>query len=155
DYRGFRERPDTPAAEGGLRILMVGELAFNPERVLALEERGHRLYGLWTSKPWWFNTVGPLPFGHVQDLSRATWRQDIRRLGIDLIYALLNWQAVPFAHEVLLANPGVPFVWHFKEGPWLCMKRGTWPQLTDLVALRWANLFQPGRNGLVRRGASS
>jgi hypothetical protein len=133
DYRGFRERPDTPAAEGGLRILMVGELAFNPERVLALEERGHRLYGLWTSNPWWFNTVGPLPFGHVQDLSRATWRQDIGRLGIDLIYALLNWQAVPFAHEVLLANPGVPFVWHFKEGPWLCMERGTWPQLTDLV----------------------
>src|SRR5579862_4857950 len=78
-YRRFRERPDTPAAPDGLKILLVGELAFNPERVLALEERGHRLFGLWTPKPWWFNTVGPLPFGHVQDLPRATWRQEIRR----------------------------------------------------------------------------
>jgi len=131
-YRRFRERPDTPAADGGLKILLVGELAFNPERVLALEERGHRLYGLWTPKPWWFNTVGPLPFGHVQDLPRETWREEIRRLGVDIIYALLNWQAVPFAHSVLSAEPGIPFVWHFKEGPWLCMEHGMWPQLVDL-----------------------
>jgi len=131
-YRRFRERPDTPPAADGLKILLAGELAFNPERVLALEERGHQLFGLWTSKPWWFNTVGPLPFGHVQDLSQTTWRSDVRRLGIDVIYALLNWQAVPFAHEVLLASPGIPFVWHFKEGPWLCLEHGTWPQLVDL-----------------------
>ena len=132
-YRRFRERPDTPPAEGGLKILLVGELAFNPERVLALEERGHRLFGLWTPKPWWFNTVGPVPFGHVQDLPRSGWREEARRLGVDLIYALLNWQAVPFAHEVWREQPDIPFVWHFKEGPWLCMEHGTWPQLLDLV----------------------
>ena len=132
-YRRFRERADTPPAVDGLKILLVGELAFNPERVLALEERGHRLYGLWTPRPWWFNTVGPLPFGHVHDLRRATLRKDTARLGIDIIYALLNWQAVPFAHEVLRAQLGVPFVWHFKEGPWLCMEHGTWPQLIDLL----------------------
>ena len=40
-YRRFRERPDTPPARDGLKILLVGELAYNPERVLALEERGH------------------------------------------------------------------------------------------------------------------
>src|SRR5205085_4980356 len=58
-YRRFRERPDTPLAPDGLKILLVGELAYSPERVLALEERGHKLYGLWTPKPYWFNTVGP------------------------------------------------------------------------------------------------
>jgi hypothetical protein len=131
-YRRFRERPGTVPAADGLKILIVGELAFNPERILALEEDGHQLYGLWTPKPWWFNTVAPLPFGHVQDLQPTTWREDIGRLGIDLVYALLNWQAIPFAHEVLLARPGIPFVWHFKEGPWLSMERGTWPLLVDL-----------------------
>jgi glycosyltransferase involved in cell wall biosynthesis len=140
-YRRFRDRPGTPPAADGLKILLVGELAFNPERILALEERGHRLYGLWMAKPWWFNTVGPLPFGHVQDLSPATWREDIRRLGIDLIYALLNWQAVRFAHEVLLARPGVPFVWHFKEGPWLSMEHGAWPQLIDLHTLSDGQIY--------------
>jgi len=39
---------------------------------------------------------------------------------------------VPFAHEVLQHNPGVPFVWHFKEGPFICLEKGTWPALMDL-----------------------
>ena len=46
-YRRMRERPDTPRADDGLKILLVGELAYNADRVLALEEQGHRLYGLW------------------------------------------------------------------------------------------------------------
>ena len=124
-YARFRNRPATPLAPDGLKILLVGELAFNPDRVLALEERGHQLYGLWTENPWWFNTVGPLPFGHVQDLPRSNWRGAVKELKPDVIYALLNWQAVPFAHEVLRADLGIPFIWHFKEGPWLCLEHGT------------------------------
>ncbi len=131
-YRLFRERPDTPAAPNGLKILLVGELAFNPDRVLALEERGHQLYGLWMEHPWWLNTVGPLPFKHVRDIPRADWRRAVRRLQPDIIYALLNWQTVPFVHEVLQADLGIPFVWHFKEGPWLCLEHGTWAQMIDL-----------------------
>ncbi len=131
-YRRFRERPDTPFAPDGLRILLVGELAFNPERVLALEERGHRLYGLWTPDGHWFNTVGPVPFGHVEDLPPDDWRTALRRLAPDVVYALLNWEAVPFAHEVLGACDDIPFVWHIKEGPFDCISNGTWPQLVDL-----------------------
>ena len=63
-------RPAAPPA-GGLRVLLVGELAFNPERVLALEERGHRLLGLWTDDGLGAHTVGPLPFGHVRDVPSA------------------------------------------------------------------------------------
>jgi len=131
-YRRFRERPDTPRPEDGLRILLVGELAYNPERVLALEERGHELHGLWMQDPYWYNTVGPLPFGHVRDLPREGWQDAVRERGIDVVYALLNWQAVPFAAEVLRADPGVPFVWHYKEGPFISREKGHW---ADLVAL--------------------
>ncbi len=67
-YRAYRERPDTPPAADGLKILLVGELAYNADRVLALEERGHTLYGLWMRDPMWFNAVGPMPFGHVTDI---------------------------------------------------------------------------------------
>jgi glycosyltransferase involved in cell wall biosynthesis len=131
-YRRFRERPDTAPAADGLKVLLVGELAYNAERVLALEERGHRLYGLWMDDPHWYNTIGPLPFGHVQDLPRTGWREAVADLRPDVIYALLNWQAVPFAHQVLSAVPDIPFVWHFKEGPFICLERGTWPQLVEL-----------------------
>ena len=131
-YRRFRERALTPKAADGLTILLVGELAFNPERVLALEERGHALYGLWTNDGHWFNTVGPLPFGHVEDLPRERWQDALRDLQPDVIYALLNWEAVPFAHEVMLAATETPFVWHFKEGPFDCIANGTWDKLGDL-----------------------
>ncbi|AKJ27412.1 glycosyltransferase family 2 protein [Caldimonas brevitalea] len=131
-YRSARERPDTPRAHNGLKILLVGELAYNADRVLALEEQGHKLYGLWMRDPYWYNAVGPLAFGHVEDLPRHHWREAIDRIQPDVIYALLNWQAVPFAHEVMRATPGIPFVWHFKEGPFICLEKGTWPQLIDL-----------------------
>ncbi len=131
-YRRFRERPDTPAAPDGLRILLVGELAYNPERVLALEERGHTLFGLWMPRPYWYNTIGPLPFGHVIDLGGGNWRKAIEDQRIDVIYGLLNWQAVPFAAEVLRAGTGVPFVWHYKEGPFIDLEKGSWPDLVEL-----------------------
>ncbi|EYB69147.1 hypothetical protein DEIPH_ctg011orf0130 [Deinococcus phoenicis] len=131
-YRKDRERPPTPPAPDGLKILLVGELAYNPERVLALAERGHQLYGLWTDRPYWYNWVGPLPFGHVQDIPRENWQAAVRAIRPDVIYGLLNWQAVPFAHHVLTENPGVPFVWHFKEGPFICLEKGTWRELLEL-----------------------
>ena len=140
-YRRLRERPPTPRARDGLTILLVGELAYNAERVLALEEQGHTLYGLWTDTPYWFNTVGPLPFGHVGELPRDDWRAAIRRLRPDVIYAQLNWQAVPFCHDVLLASHGIPFVWHFKEGPFICLEQGTWPQLLDLYRMADGRIF--------------
>jgi hypothetical protein len=34
-YSRFRERPYKPASPKGLSILLVGELAFNPDRILA------------------------------------------------------------------------------------------------------------------------
>jgi len=131
-YRAYRERPRPPGALDGLRILLVGELAYNADRVVALEERGHRLFGLWMPDPYWYNTVGPLPFAHCEDLDVTRWRDEIARVRPDVIYALLNWQAVPFAHAVLRDNPGVPFVWHFKEGPFICLEKGTWPALVEL-----------------------
>lgn len=131
-YRRFRERPDTPMAEDGLKIVLAGELAYNPERVLALEERGHKLYGLWMPRPYWYNTVGPLPFGHVEDLPRESWREALREIKPDVIYALLNWQAVPFVKEVLDADAGIPLVWHFKEGPFICLEHGLWNELVDV-----------------------
>lgn len=131
-YKSYRERITTPLKKGGLKILLVGELAYNAERVLALEEQGHRLYGLWMQQPYWYNYVGPLPFGHVQDISYDNWKEEIERIKPDVIYALLNWQAVPLAHEVLTHNKGIPFIWHFKEGPFICMEKGTWNQLMDL-----------------------
>ncbi len=131
-YRQFRQRPSTPRATDGLRVLLVGELAHNPERILVLEERGHELHGLWTDTPVWFNTVGPMPFGHVSDVPRDGWRDTVRRLQPDVIYALLNWQTIRWAHEVLSADLSIPFVWHFKEGPFFAREHGLWSALVDL-----------------------
>jgi hypothetical protein len=101
--------------------------------VLALAERGHRLSGLWTTDGLGDATVGPLPFGHVPDLDRDRWPQAVRVLAPDVVWAQLNWRAVPFAHAVRAAFPGLPFVWHFKEAPQRSIVRGEWPLLAGLV----------------------
>lgn len=128
----LRRRPEP--RPGGLRILLVGELAYNADRILALEEAGHRLFGLWMPDPYWYNTVGPLPFGSVSDATSRDPREAIRETRPDVIYALLNWQAVPFAAHVMRENPGVPFVWHFKEGPFISLEKGHWQDLVELTA---------------------
>ena len=144
-YRRFRERPDTPRAAEGLRILIVGELAFNPERVLALEERGHELHGLWIDDGHWFNAIGPVPFGHVADVPLGDWRAAVRRLRPDVVYGLLNWVAIPLAHAVLeelrREAAGAPFVWHLKEGPFDCIANGYWPKLVELCTLSDAQVY--------------
>jgi hypothetical protein len=131
-FAAERDRPPTPRAPDGLRILLVGDLAHNPDRILALNERGHELHGLWTDTPHWYNTVGPVPFGHVRDVPRQRWADAVRRLRPDVIYALLNWQSIGMAHRVLDEGLGIPFVWHFKEGPFDARRRGLWPELVDL-----------------------
>ncbi|MGY1593570.1 glycosyltransferase [Geodermatophilus sp. SYSU D00708] len=132
-YARFRERA-YPSSADGLSVLLVGELALNPERVLALAERGHRLTGLWTTDGLGDATVGPLPFGHVRDLDRDRWQQEVAALAPDVVWAQLNWRAVPFAHAVRRAVPHLPFVWTFKEAPQRSIVRGEWPLLADLVA---------------------
>jgi glycosyltransferase involved in cell wall biosynthesis len=118
--------------DGALKILLVGELAYNPERMIALEERGHKLYGIWIDRPANYNAVGKLPFGNIEDISQRDCNARIREIKPDIIYGLLNYQAVSLAYKILMENPGIPFVWHFKEGPSYCLQNGTWQQLLAL-----------------------
>lgn len=124
-----------------LKILLVGELAYNPDRILAFEECGHKLYGLWLDEVKFSNFVGPLPFGNVTDVSVDNWIEEIAIIKPDIIYALLNSETVKFAHSVLKKNPGIPFVWHFKEGPSFCLMSGTWDQLIELYKLSDGQIF--------------
>ena len=139
-YARFRAA-SYPTAPDGLSVLVVGELAYNPERVLALRERGHRLTGLWTTQGLGSSTVGPLPFGHVADLDRDRWRDEVPALRPDVVWAQLNWRAVPLAAAVRAAFPEIPFVWHYKESPQLSVLRGEWPLLAGLVTGADACLF--------------
>lgn len=126
----------------GLKILVVGELGYNPERLLALEERGHQLYGLWIDHPSNYNSVGPFPFGHIEDIAlTGNWQQRLAELQPDIIYALLNYQAVPLAHHVLFQMREIPFVWHGKEGPFYSRQQGAWRQLMELYALSDGQIY--------------
>jgi hypothetical protein len=148
------ERARMPPADG-MRVVLAGELAYNPERVVALEDHGHRLCGLWIDDPLGFNTIGPLPFGGVEDLDPRAPRSELRRVGAEVVYAQLNWRAVPLAHALL--DAGVPMVWHFKEAPQRSIVRGEWELLAELheratgviyatdLERRWFEAALPGR----------
>jgi glycosyltransferase involved in cell wall biosynthesis len=129
-YIPYREKK--ALVNDSLKILLVGELAYNPERVYAFEEAGHKLYGLWAHPGFCFSTVGPLPFGQVENIPYCSWRERIKEIKPDIIYAQLSTCAIQLAHEVMKAHTGIPFVWHFKEGPHEAMKAGLWQQLIKL-----------------------
>lgn len=123
---------DVQLAPGKLKILIVGELGFNPERLCAFEDRGHKLFGVWIQNPDFHNSVGPFSFGNITDLSIRNLQSQIEEIKPDIIYALLNSQAVKFAHYIMLSMPHIPFVWHFKEGPIFCRNMGIWKELFEL-----------------------
>jgi glycosyltransferase involved in cell wall biosynthesis len=131
DFERIRNLVIEPS-EKPLKILLVGELAFNPERIRAFEEQGHTLYGLWINSPHCYNAIGPIPYGNVIDIPLETWIESVNQIKPDIIYALLNYQAIAFAHYIMLTNPGIPFVWHFKEGPFMCRRMGLWKELVEL-----------------------
>lgn len=140
-YKSLSEKPVIPTGRK-LKILLVGELSSNGERICALSERGHELFGLWVQEPSYsFFTVGHLPYGNVKDIPYTNWRDEVERVKPDVIYALQSFGAVQIAHEVLSADLGIPFVWHIKEGPSACMQKGLWEKLIDLLYLSDGNIF--------------
>jgi len=140
-YGRFAIRRDLPAS-GALKILVAGELGFNPERIVAFEERGHKLYGLWIQQPEAWDAVGPFPYGNIEDIPyNPRWPQRVRALRPDVIYALLNWQALPLIREVLDAGLDIPLVFHLKEGPFVCQEHGLWPTLMHVLTRSDGQIF--------------
>lgn len=140
-YKDYRSTPKI-SSDSALKILLVGELAYNPERIYALEEAGHKLYGLWVQRPnYSFNTVGPIPFGNIENIPFDNWEKRIHEIKPDIIYALLNFTAVPLACEVLKKTRGIPFIWHFKEGPSVCLKNGIWEDLLYLYTFADGKIY--------------
>ncbi|WP_165042855.1 glycosyltransferase family 2 protein [Dysgonomonas sp. ZJ709] len=139
-YKNFRNKIEP--TKDSLKILLVGELAFHPDRIYALEEAGHQLYGLWVKWPTYCSTtVGHLPFGNVIDIPYENYQNKIKEIKPDIIYALLNWGAISLAYEVRVNCPEIPFVWHFKEGPHHAIREGLWKELVYLITHADGNIF--------------
>ncbi|MDR1504241.1 MAG: glycosyltransferase family 2 protein [Prevotella sp.] len=139
-YKNMRGK--TVLSSEPLKILLVGELAFNPDRVYALEQAGHQLYGLWIERPSYSSTtVGHLPFGNVIDIPYENFENEIKKINPDIIYGLLNWGAIPLAYEVLTKCSQIPFVWHFKESHSHAMRNGLWEKLIYLYTHADGNIF--------------
>lgn len=130
-YAGF---PTPAAATTGLRIHLVGELGFNPERIAALAAAGHRLSATWAPITETWDTAASLP---VLDVEEVPWgpaaAERIRALKPDVLYALLNVQAIPLVHAMLDLDLGVPLVFHFKESPQRAMTHGLWSTLKAIL----------------------
>ncbi|MBA3945700.1 MAG: glycosyltransferase family 2 protein [Herpetosiphonaceae bacterium] len=126
--------PRALPSTGGLKILLAGELGFNPDRIMAFEEAGHKLYSLWITHTEGWDNTGPFPFGNIENIPYAPgWLERVRQARPDIIYGLLNIHVLQLLCELLDASLDIPFVFHFKEGPFMALERGQWPQLMHLL----------------------
>jgi hypothetical protein len=73
-----------------MNILLTGALSWNPERVIALTRKGHRLFGLWSRTMAW--EQGPYAFaeGIITDLDVESSIDLLRDRKIDIIYSLFQ-----------------------------------------------------------------
>ena len=104
-----------------------------------------------------FSTVGPLPFGNVEDIPHDNWEEAVASIRPDIVYGLLNWGAIGWVYDVVRRLPDIPFAWHYKEGPQLAVSMGNWQELAWLyrhASLRiflndtvrqWFELFLPSK----------
>ncbi|MCG5219221.1 glycosyltransferase family 2 protein [Streptosporangium soli] len=140
---GYSPPPGHAKTAGtGLRILVVGDLGFNPERLLVLEQAGHELAGLWHPDPDLWMATGPFPWGHIRDIpATGDWRRAAADFRPDVIYAGLNWSSIPLAEQVMDAGLDAPFVWHFKESPGHAIEHALWPGLVRLMSRSDGRIF--------------
>jgi glycosyltransferase involved in cell wall biosynthesis len=130
-----------------LKILIIGALSYNPERICAFEEHGCKLYGYWKPNPLYaYESVGPFPFGNIENIqNNEHWIERIRKIKPDIIYTVFSATSIQFVYNSIMAlrHEGIltPFVWHLKEGPQICMRYGEWSHLMELYSISTANIF--------------
>jgi hypothetical protein len=107
-----------------MRILLVGALSWNPERIRSLHERGHRLWGLWSRSMAWDQGPYPALGGCVRQVELAAAPRTIREEGIDCVYGLLQ------VYDRRLWGPPAPGVEH-----------GIWTILRTLLVERERGAF--------------
>lgn len=73
-----------------MRILLVGALSWNPERMRSLCEQGHRLWGLWSRSMAWDQGPYAVTAGCITPIALADAAMAIRELRIDCIYSLFQ-----------------------------------------------------------------
>ena len=132
----------SPMSTYKLKVLLVGELGYNPERICALEEQGCELYGLWINIPQLpFANIGYFPFGNIVNISYENWKERVKEINPDIIYALGNWDSIDLAYEVLMEGLNIPFIWHFKESPFWALSQNLWNKLLYLYRKSDGRIF--------------
>ncbi len=73
-----------------MNILLTGALSWNPERMIILAEKGHRLFGLWSRTMAW--EQGPYAFarGAITELDLENALDLLRSGDIDIVYSLFQ-----------------------------------------------------------------
>jgi len=141
-FAAVRSKEATPPRADGLRILIVGGLAYNPDRIQALEEDGHELFGLWSPYPALWDRASTLPFGRLTTIpTDRHWRDRIREVQPDVVYALLNHHALPLIDEVLSSGLDIPTAFHFKESAFSAMRFGMWQTLRSVLGRSAGHIF--------------
>ena len=142
----YLKRNNSFASSKSMKILIVGALSYNPERICALEEQGCELYGLWKPYPrFGFESAGKLAFGNCIDVPFENYAQKVKEINPDIIYGVASSMSVGFVNEIFttLKHNGIqaPLIWHFKEGPQICIGNGTWEDFIQNYLISDGNIF--------------
>ena len=55
--------------------------------------------------------------------------------------SMLQLQAGHKLYGLWIPNPDIPYIWHFKEGPSICLRQGMWNKLIYLYTYAMGKIF--------------
>jgi glycosyl transferase family 2 len=146
-YARLLVKPTPMPTHEGIRILIVGSLGMNPERIRALTEIGHELFGLWIQFPAVWDYAGAPPCVPVTNIPYdSSWRDRVREANPDIIYCMLSHHDLPLIDEVLTSKLGIPTAFHFKESPFMAMRNGQWGMLRRVLTQSDGHIFISDEN---------
>jgi hypothetical protein len=73
-----------------MRIMMVGALSWNPERIRSLHEAGHELWAVWARSMTWDQGPYPMVEDCVRTVSLEDAAQTIAEQGVECVYGLFQ-----------------------------------------------------------------
>jgi hypothetical protein len=73
-----------------MKLLIVGALSWNPERIRSLCERGHQLWGVWSRSMAWDQGPYAVAEGCIRQVAPTEAAATVREHGIDCVYSLFQ-----------------------------------------------------------------
>lgn len=97
-----------------MKLLFVGDLSYNSERISLFKDYGCDLKALFTPSEGWNFNNNYVDF-ELPEISQLNWEVELPEFAPDVMYCLGNQQSIDWIYQIVTRFPEIPYILHLKE----------------------------------------